>query len=282
MKNILLSVCCVFALLILGGCSSNEVKGVCKSCKPYYVRGEWHYPQKHYDYDEIGLASWYGPGFHGKPKPHGELYDQFEMTAAHKTLPIPTIALVTNLDTGARTKVLIDDRGPFVYEGRIIDLSVAAAKALGVYNKGTAHVRVTALPEESDRFSRHLAQYRKAKCPKGRRWVQIFQDDLATEANDLRSDHYRETPRLQKLVQKEDVHEKVQIKPETLAYKTERNKLIESSIINKKNEKNLEQIINSSPFNVHKPFKKTYTTVSAKNSKKKPKIIKVAHKKRKK
>ncbi|CAO5679778.1 MAG: Endolytic peptidoglycan transglycosylase RlpA [Holosporales bacterium] len=183
------SLLCSF--LFLGGCSDKtEVTGVCKSCKPYYVRGEWHYPQKHYDYDEIGLASWYGPGFHGKPKPHGELYNQFEMTAAHKTLPIPTICRVTNIETGQSTKVLVDDRGPFVYEGRIIDLSIAAAKAVGVYKKGTAHVRVTALQEESNRFAKHLAQYKRAKCPKGRRWVKIFQEDLANSPEDLKSQHH--------------------------------------------------------------------------------------------
>jgi len=154
------------------------------------VRDSWHYPQKHYGYDEVGLASWYGPGFHGKPKPHGEIYNQFEMTAAHKTLPIPTIALVENLQTGAKTKVLIDDRGPFVYEGRIIDLSVAAAKEIGTYKKGTGKVRVTALHKESDRFARHLAQYKRAKCPNGRRWVKIFQDDIAGHHSDLKSSIY--------------------------------------------------------------------------------------------
>lgn len=181
------------ASIIVSACSSSgpPVQGVCKSCKPYYVRDSWHYPQKHYGYDEVGLASWYGPGFHGKPKPHGEIYNQFEMTAAHKTLPIPTIALVENLQTGAKTKVLIDDRGPFVYEGRIIDLSIAAAKEIGTYKKGTGKVRVTALHEESDRFARHLAQYKRAKCPNGRRWVKIFQDDISGHHTDLRSSVYR-------------------------------------------------------------------------------------------
>ncbi|CAO5680146.1 MAG: Endolytic peptidoglycan transglycosylase RlpA [Holosporales bacterium] len=175
--------------LILSSCSSDSsssVTGVCKSCKPYFVRGEWHTPQKHYDYDEVGLASWYGPGFHGKPKPHGEPFDQFEMTAAHKTLPIPTIVKVTNLENGKSTKVLIDDRGPFVYEGRIIDLSIAAAKEIGVYKKGTAQVRVTALAKESDQFANHLKQYRNARCPNGRRWVKIFQQDLANDDLDLK------------------------------------------------------------------------------------------------
>lgn len=182
-----LSISCLAVAFLLSSCSSDSsVTGVCKSCKPYFVRGEWHTPQKHYDYDEVGLASWYGPGFHGKPKPHGEPFDQFEMTAAHKTLPIPTIVKVTNLENGKSTKVLIDDRGPFVYEGRIIDLSVAAAKEIGVYQKGTAQVRVTALAKESDAFANHLKQYRHARCPKGRRWIKIFQQDLANDDQDLK------------------------------------------------------------------------------------------------
>lgn len=180
----------IASALLLFGCASNEVKGVCKSCKPYYVRGSWHHPQKHYDYDEEGLASWYGPGFHGKPKPHGELYDQFEMTAAHKTLPIPTIAEVTNLKSGKTIRVLVDDRGPYVYEGRIIDLSVAAAKELGCYGKGIAKVRVKALPQESDRFARHLARFKNAKDPNGRRWVQVYQQDMARHTHELRSTHF--------------------------------------------------------------------------------------------
>ncbi len=122
------------------------------------------------------------------------------MTAAHKTLPIPTICRVTNIETGQSTKVLVDDRGPFVYDGRIIDLSIAAAKAIGVYKKGTANVRVTALTEESDRFSKHLAQYRRAKCPKGRRWVKIFQEDLTNDSSDLKSQHHANVVSLQQAV----------------------------------------------------------------------------------
>lgn len=178
--------------ILLSSCSSPKpTSGVCRSCTPYYVRDEWHYPQNHYEYDEVGLASWYGPKFHGKPKAHGEIYNQYEMTAAHKTLPIPTIAKVTNLETGKSTKVLIDDRGPYVYKGRIIDLSEAAAKEIGVYQKGLAKVRVTALEEESHRFAKHLKQYRKGKCPRGRRWVHIFQQDLAQDPQDLMSSIYK-------------------------------------------------------------------------------------------
>lgn len=175
-----------FILVSCGGggeVGHNHVKGICKSCKPYYVRGSWHYPQNHYNYEEEGLASWYGPGFHGKPKPYGELFDQHAMTAAHKTLPLPTVVLVTNLETGKSIKLIIDDRGPFVYEGRIIDLSMGAAKALGSYKKGTAKVRVKALVEESDALSRHLEMtYGKSgRDPGGRAWWHIYEHDIAPQ-----------------------------------------------------------------------------------------------------
>ena len=88
-----------------------------------------------------GTASWYGPGFHGKKTASGEIYDQTKLTAAHKTLPLGTKARVTNLDNGSAVEVEINDRGPFV-DGRIIDLSRAAAGALGLIESGTAPVRV--------------------------------------------------------------------------------------------------------------------------------------------
>jgi rare lipoprotein A len=88
-----------------------------------------------------GIASWYGPGFHGKKTASGEIYDQTKFTAAHKTLPLGSKARVTNLDNGNAVEVEINDRGPFV-NGRIIDLSRAAAGALGLVENGTAPVRV--------------------------------------------------------------------------------------------------------------------------------------------
>jgi rare lipoprotein A (peptidoglycan hydrolase) len=185
------SIIFLLSFLLISCSSPKKVTGVCKSCKPYYVRDQWHYPQQHYRYDEVGLASWYGPGFHGKPKAHGEIYSQYEMTAAHKTLPLPTIARVTNLETGQSTKVLIDDRGPYVYKGRIIDLSTAAAKEIGVYRKGTAKVRVTALEEESHRFSEHLKNFKNGRCPNGRRWIKIFQQNIAKNPNELVSTVYK-------------------------------------------------------------------------------------------
>ena len=88
-----------------------------------------------------GTASWYGPRFHGKKTASGEIYNQHKLTAAHKTLPLGTKARVTNLDNGTTVEVEINDRGPFI-EGRIIDLSRAAAGALGFVESGTAPVQV--------------------------------------------------------------------------------------------------------------------------------------------
>jgi rare lipoprotein A len=90
---------------------------------------------------QTGIASWYGPGFHGKATASGVIYDQNDLTAAHQTLPLGTRVVVTNLETGGSTEVMINDRGPFA-KGRIIDLSFAAGKALGMIEPGTIPVRV--------------------------------------------------------------------------------------------------------------------------------------------
>jgi rare lipoprotein A len=99
---------------------------------------------------ERGVASWYGQKFHGRKTSSGERYDMYQMTAAHKTLPLPTYARVTNLENGRSAVVKINDRGPFV-DDRIIDLSFAAAKKLGVVQKGTARVEVASIdPRDND------------------------------------------------------------------------------------------------------------------------------------
>ncbi len=90
-------------------------------------------------YDEVGIASWYGPGFHGRTTANGELYNMYAFTAAHKTLPFGTVVKVVDLRTGRSVVVRINDRGPFV-PGRIIDLSYAAALELGIVERGTAEV----------------------------------------------------------------------------------------------------------------------------------------------
>lgn len=90
-------------------------------------------------YYEVGIASWYGPGFQGNRTSNGEIYDMNGISAAHKSLPFGTIVRVVDLDTGKSVVVRINDRGPFI-KGRIIDLSKGAAEKLGIIDKGIAHV----------------------------------------------------------------------------------------------------------------------------------------------
>ena len=109
--------------------------------RPYQVSGVWYTPRSQPDYDETGTASWYGAQFHNRSTSNGERFDMEAVSAAHTTLPLPSIVEVTNLDNGRRIRVRVNDRGPFV-RGRIIDLSRAAAQELGFYQQGTARVRV--------------------------------------------------------------------------------------------------------------------------------------------
>lgn len=109
---------------------------------PYEVLGKRYTPlQNGFDYRAEGSASWYGSKFHGYHTANGEEYDLYGMTAAHKTLPLPTYVQVTNLENNRKVIVRVNDRGPF-YSDRIIDLSYAAAAKLGFADKGTARVRV--------------------------------------------------------------------------------------------------------------------------------------------
>jgi rare lipoprotein A len=109
--------------------------------KPYQIKGIWYYPKADPDYDERGVGSWYGEQFHNRRTANGEVFDMDLPSAAHKTLPLPSIVEVTNLDNGRKMQVRVNDRGPFV-DGRIIDLSKAAAEQLGYGRAGVAHVRV--------------------------------------------------------------------------------------------------------------------------------------------
>lgn len=119
--------------------------GYVKTGKPYKVRGQWYHPLASANgYDETGVASWYGTKFHGRKTANGERYDMHAMSAAHKTLPLPSMVRVTNLDNGRSVVVRVNDRGPFV-KSRIIDLSYAAARSLAYDKKGTARVRVQVL-----------------------------------------------------------------------------------------------------------------------------------------
>ena len=109
--------------------------------QPYQVAGIWYVPKDEPNYDKEGIASWYGEAFHMKATADGETFDMNQFSAAHTTLPLPSIVEVTNLDNGRKLRVRVNDRGPFV-DNRIIDLSRAAAAELGYDRKGLAHVRV--------------------------------------------------------------------------------------------------------------------------------------------
>lgn len=146
------------ALLCLGltGCGTKYIPGIGApsapskkspapagkggTYKPYTVLGQTYFPLGSAEgYAETGVASWYGPTFHGKKTANGERYDMYQMTAAHRILPMQTRLVVRNLDNGRTAEVRVNDRGPFV-NNRIIDLSYAAADALGVVGPGTARV----------------------------------------------------------------------------------------------------------------------------------------------
>ncbi len=116
--------------------------GVYKVGNPYQIEGTWYYPREQPDYDETGVASWYGQSFDGRYTANGESYDVNALSAAHRTLPMPVNVRVTNLENGRSTILRVNDRGPFA-KGRIIDVSPRAAKLLGFYDVGTARVRVT-------------------------------------------------------------------------------------------------------------------------------------------
>ena len=123
-------------------------RGHYKVGEPYRIRGVWYRPEVDYRYDATGEASWYGPNFHGRLTANGELFDENELTAAHITLPLPSVVRVTNLDNGRALTLRVNDRGPFI-DGRILDVSKKAAKLLGFFRAGIARVRVQVLESES-------------------------------------------------------------------------------------------------------------------------------------
>lgn len=113
--------------------------------KPYVINNTVYYPiPSSYGFTQSGTASWYGKDFHGRKTSNGETYNMYEMTAAHKTLPMNTILLVKNIENNREIVTRVNDRGPFV-RGRIIDLSYSAAHDLDIVGQGTARVHITAL-----------------------------------------------------------------------------------------------------------------------------------------
>jgi rare lipoprotein A len=123
-------------------------KGIYKVGTPYQIDGVWYYPAEDFKYDETGIASWYGEQFHAKETANGETFDLNELTAAHRTLPMPSIVEVTNLENGRVLQLRVNDRGPFA-RGRILDVSRRGAQLLGFEGPGTAKIRVRILVNES-------------------------------------------------------------------------------------------------------------------------------------
>ena len=132
----------------MSGDSHRPTTGDFKVGNPYKIKGQTYYPAEKYQFSQTGIASWYGPGFHGKRTANGEIFNRNELTAAHKTLQMPSMVRVTNLDNGKSIIVRVNDRGPFS-DNRIIDLSEKAASVIGMKNAGTARVRIDVLEEES-------------------------------------------------------------------------------------------------------------------------------------
>lgn len=150
-----------FGLVSLGACASGNNKygvktskrvytskgalpkkaGYYKVGKPYKVAGKWYYPREDKNYNKTGMASWYGDEFHGRKTANNEIFDMHAFTGAHKTLPLPSLVKVTNLANGRIIIVRVNDRGPY-HGGRILDMSRAAADALGYRSKGLTKVRV--------------------------------------------------------------------------------------------------------------------------------------------
>jgi rare lipoprotein A len=157
MRKFVATVAVGMSLAICAGCSGpggsdtsglGRSRGYYKVGAPYQVNGVWYYPRVDYAYDETGTASWYGEAFNGRTTANGEVFDLTQVSAAHKTLQLPSIVEVTNLQNGRALKVRVNDRGPFAGD-RIIDLSRRAAQLLGFERAGTAPVRVHIMKEES-------------------------------------------------------------------------------------------------------------------------------------
>ena len=152
------------AVLCITGCASErpieyktltqeveaikEDGGVYKLGTTYTALGQKYTPKEDYNYKETGIASWYGADFHNKRTANGEIYNMHAVTAAHRTLPLPSIVRVTNLENGRSIIARVNDRGPYV-KNRIIDLSQKGAELLGYKMQGTARVKVEILEKES-------------------------------------------------------------------------------------------------------------------------------------
>jgi rare lipoprotein A len=171
MNSLMKSGCILAATLLVSACAETQfvihgakeltgssksasvpkTRGLYKIGKPYRIKNTWYYPAEDYNYSETGIASWYGPKFHGRLTANGETFDMNTLTAAHRTLPMPSSVRVINLKNGRSLKLRVNDRGPFA-RGRIIDVSRRAAQLLGFQRSGTTPVRVEIIADESQRL----------------------------------------------------------------------------------------------------------------------------------
>lgn len=134
---------------------NGQYTGIFKIGNPYQIFGVNYVPQNYEDFEEIGTASWYGDDFHGKPTANGETYNMGSMTAAHPTLPLPSLVRVTNLRNNKTVVVRVNDRGPFA-KNRVIDVSEKAATLLDFKGHGTTEVKVELLRDETDQMLERL------------------------------------------------------------------------------------------------------------------------------
>lgn len=162
-----------------GGAHYGSSKGYYKVGNPYKIKGKWYHPKVDNNYDKKGMASWYGPKFHGKRTANGEIFNQRTLTAAHQTLPLPSMVRVTNLQNGRTTIVKVNDRGPFS-NNRIIDLSRHAAEVLGFKEQGLTQVRVQYLKEETNRLHASLG-FNKATTNFAKASTKAIKDKLPTK-----------------------------------------------------------------------------------------------------
>ena len=157
-------------MVFLSGCSVSHVtktpSPVRATSRPYVIKNCTYVPQKHFELVQTGIASFYGgkDGFHGAKTASGERFNMFELSAAHKTLPLPSMIMVENLENGKKLVLRVNDRGPFSSR-RILDVSVAAAKRLGFYRKGCTKVRIYTLVGESLKMPENRPGFCKKKKP---------------------------------------------------------------------------------------------------------------------
>ena len=165
MNKFLIPVFLVFLSVVLAGCSETQyvahvakqialpgdtprTVGHYKVGNSYVIKGRRYYPKERFNFTQTGTASWYGPGFHGKMTANGEIYNQNDLTAAHRTLQLPSIIRVTNVRNGRSIILRVNDRGPYAHN-RVLDVSERAATLLGFKKQGVTKIRLEVLPEAS-------------------------------------------------------------------------------------------------------------------------------------